>query len=128
MKAKTITDEEVELLKVASLPNRPTAPEEYGGSGFSAREMKEAFDRLPLYLMQRFNELIDDISAEGADSVAHAIKVGLGEEVSLRDFIDWFGSGKILAYIPVGDGNLAYFLANLRKDIDRCLEKLELES
>ena len=126
MKAKTIKNEEIEALKVASLPNRPTAPEEYGGVGFSAREMKEAFDRLPLYLLERYNELIDDISAEGEDSVAHAIKIGLGESVSLRDFIDWFSSGKILAFIPVADGNLAYYLANLRKDIDRCLDELGL--
>ncbi len=126
MKAKTIKNEEIEALKVASLPNRPTAPEEYGGVGFSAREMKEAFDRLPLYLLERYNELIDDISAEGEDSVAHAIKIGLGESVSLRDFIDWFSSGKILAFIPVADGNLAYYLVNLRKDIDRCLDELGL--
>ncbi len=125
MKAKIIKNEEIESLKVAALPNRPTAPEEYGGSGFSAREMKEAFDRLPLYLMEKYNELISDIEAEGEDSVAHSIKIGLGEKISLRDFIDWFSNGKILSFIPAGDGNLAQFLTQLRADVDECLARLE---
>ena len=127
MKAQKISTEQIEGLRVASLPNRPTAPEEYGGVGYSAKEMKEAFDRLPLFLLEKFNELVDDISAEGEDSIAHQIKIGLGNQISLRDFIDWFSSGVILSFIPVAEETLAHFLANLRRDLDRCLKELGLD-
>lgn len=124
MKAQTILTEDIEALKVSSLPNRPTAPEEYGGVGFSAKQMKEAFDALPLYIIERFNELIDDIVTEGEDSISHVIKVGLGEEVSLYDFADWFYDGRILSFIPYGGTTLADFLDALRNDVDRCINEL----
>lgn len=127
MKAQKITDEEIEQLKVANLPNRPTAPEEYGGAGFSAKEMKEAFDRLPLYVMGKYNDLVDDITAEGEDSISGTIKIGLGEDITLRDFISWFSDGRILTFIPAGGENLALYLAGIRKDVDNCLDVLGLK-
>ncbi len=127
MKAQKITDEEIEQLKISNLPNRPTAPEEYGGAGYSAKEMKEAFDRLPLYVMEKYNDLVDDITAEGEDSVSNAIKIGLGEDITLRDFIDWFSDGRILSYIPAGGETLALYLASIRKDVDNCLDVLGLK-
>ena len=51
MKAKKIMDSDISALKVASLPTRPTAPKEYGGMGYKATEMKEAFDKLPEYII-----------------------------------------------------------------------------
>ena len=125
MRIQKIKDEELEPLKIASLPNRPTAPEEYGGVGYSAKDMKGAFDRLPLFLAGKFNELLEDIEAEGEDSIAYAIKIGLGESISLRDFIDWFSTGQILAFIPTGEESLAAFLTALRRDVDKCLNALE---
>ena len=79
MKAKKITEKEIKGLKVASLPTRPTAPASLGGKGYTAKEMKEAFDRLPTYIIERFNLLISDIEAVGEDSLAGAIKTDLME-------------------------------------------------
>ncbi len=62
MTTSKITDSEIESLKVASLPTRPTAPTAFGGKGYTATEMKEAFDKLPLKIIENFNALIDDIA------------------------------------------------------------------
>ena len=61
MNTRKITDSEVESLKVASLPTRPTAPQAFGGKGFTATEMKEAFDKLGLRIIKEFNTLIDEV-------------------------------------------------------------------
>ena len=128
MKSHTITNEEIEALKVASLPNRPTAPEEYGGHGFTAKEMKEAFDRLPLYLVDRLNDLIDAIETERSDSVLRSIKLGVGNGMTLYDFLLLFETGQILSIIPMGDENLSFYLVRLRRDVDRCLAALGLNN
>ena len=51
MKSKKITDGDINDKKVASLPTRPTAPAAFGGKGYTATELKEAFDSLPLFLV-----------------------------------------------------------------------------
>lgn len=61
MTTQKITDSEIEPLKVASLPTRPTAPTAFGGKGYTATEMKEAFDKLPLRIIKEFNSLIGEI-------------------------------------------------------------------
>ncbi len=63
MQSKQISDSEISSLKIASLPTRPTAPEAYGGGGMTASDMKNAFDRLPLFIIEKFNLLIEDIEA-----------------------------------------------------------------
>lgn len=63
MKTNKITDSEIESLKIASLPTRPTAPTAFGGKGYTATEMKAAFDRLPLRICEAFNSLIDDVES-----------------------------------------------------------------
>lgn len=75
MKSKRITEDEIKTLKVAYLPLRPTAPSTNGGLGYTASQMKAAFDKLPLFLVDRVNDLIDDleeleakISGEETDS------------------------------------------------------------
>ena len=74
MNTKKIPDSEIESLKVASLPTRPTAPTAFGGKGYTATQMKEAFDKLPLRIIEEFNLLIDEIK-NGA----------LGEEICKRE-------------------------------------------
>lgn len=65
MNTKKITDSEIEALKIASLPTRPTAPTSFGGRGYTATEMKEAFDKLPLRIAEGFNSLIGEIENGG---------------------------------------------------------------
>ena len=61
MNTKKITDTEIASLKVSSLPTRPTAPNAFGGKGYTATEMKAAFDKLPLRIIEGFNSLIEEI-------------------------------------------------------------------
>ena len=61
MITKKILDSEIESLKVASQPTRPTAPVAFGGKGYTATEMKAAFDKLPLRIIEEFNSLISEI-------------------------------------------------------------------
>jgi hypothetical protein len=73
MTCKKITDSEISERLVASLPTRPNAPISFGGRGFSAAEMKSAFDRLGLLIAERFNALLDDIQS---GSLAAELRVG----------------------------------------------------
>ncbi len=58
-----ILPSEIADLKIASLPTRPTAPTTFGGMGYSAADMKAAFDALPLFIIERLNALIDDVAS-----------------------------------------------------------------
>ena len=62
MNTTKILPSEITQLKVASLPSRPTASADVGGRGYTATQMKEAFDRLPLFIIERLNDLIDELS------------------------------------------------------------------
>ena len=68
MNATKILNSEIESLKISSLPARPTAPTAFGGKGYTSKEMKEAFDKLPLFIIERFNRLIEDITSKGENS------------------------------------------------------------
>ena len=63
MKATKITNADITPLRVSSLPSRPTAPKAYGGLGYTAAQMKSAFDAFPMFLANKFNALMTDITA-----------------------------------------------------------------
>lgn len=60
MSSPLIEESEIKDLLVSSLPTRPTAPSAFGGKGYTVSEMKEAFDKLPLFIIEKFNSLIND--------------------------------------------------------------------
>lgn len=124
MKATTITDTDASAARISSLPNRPTAPKEYGGAGLSSSQLKEYFDSYPELLRERFNLLLDDISADGEDSIIRVIKSGFSEGVTLYEFIQAFRDGRILAWMPLGTGTLLTELNKLRTELNSCLERL----
>ncbi len=123
MKAQKILAEDVAVRTVSSLPARPTAPRETGGRGYTAREMRAAFDRLPLYIIERFNNLIEDIEAVGEGSLAAAIRTGITGSHTLCDLFGDIVSGKMASYMTVGDKTLEYVLTEIQKK----LEALEVE-
>jgi hypothetical protein len=117
MKATKMLTEEVSPLSVSSLPTHPTAPSGLGGKGYTSADMKAAFDRLPLLIIERFNALIDDISANGEGSLASAVLTGIENGHTLFDLFCDIQSGNLAAYLIVGDKSLSAKLAELETRI-----------
>ncbi len=121
MLSSKIKESEVAPLTVASLPTRPTAPTALGGKGYTSLQMKEAFDRLPLFIIERFNQLYDDITAEKDESIANLIDTGIKEGHNLRELFDDITGGELASYMTVFNTTLSEFLGELRRDVDRLL-------
>lgn len=120
MNTKKITDSEISNLKISSLPTRPTLPTQYGGRGFTSVEMKEAFDALPLFLVEKFNSLIDDVKGEGEASIASEINTGIESAPKLSDIFTDVLTGRLLEYLVAFEGeSLALYLSRLRADLDK---------
>ena len=124
MTTTRIGENEIENLKVSSLPTRPTAPASLGGLGYTAAEMKAAFDALPLLIVSRFNSLINDIVRYGEDSLADAIPTGLSSGVTLHGFFEDVANGNLAGYLTVGEVSLATELAELRARISALEDKV----
>ena len=124
MKATKITDGEISDMRVSSLPTRPTAPTAFGGKGYTAQELKAAFDRLPLYIIEKYNELIDDISGTEDGSILDAVKTGISDDHALSDFFTDLKNGNLLAYTAAPEGTLAEYLLSLRTDINKIADSL----
>lgn len=125
MKTQKITEEEIQDMKISSLPTRPTAPSSLGGRGYTSREMRGAFDKLSLYIIKRFNMLLEDVCAVGENSMAGAIKTEISEGHSLANMFSDIPSGRFSEYLSVGEVSLAYKLAELNDRITRLEEGKE---
>ena len=123
MKSKKIEKNEYEALTVSSLPSNPTAKVGYGGLGFSATQMKAAFDALPIFIIDRLNMLIADICEAPTKSVSTQIKTGIGGEAhTLFNLFTDIESGRFASYLFVGEGTLANEIADIKERI-RALEE-----
>ena len=127
MKSKKITDADIADIKISNLPTRPTSPQAFGGKGYTASDMKDAFDKLPLFIIEKYNGLIDDITGDIGESVADAIKTGLGGAHTLSDMFSDIASGNFILYAAAPEGNLGEYLLKLRADINTIAEKLNTD-
>ena len=120
MQTKYILDTDYQGLTISSLPSNPTAKVNYGGLGYSANDMKAAFDALPLFIIDRLNSLITDISEPiPEDSISGTIKTGIGgESHTLADLFADITSGAIASYLTVGENSLASEIAKIRERLD----------
>ena len=125
MKAKKINGGEIAEMKIAALPSRPCAPSSFGGRGYTSVEMKAAFDRLPLYIIDRLNALLDDISADGEDSVAGEIKTGIAEGHTLKMLFSDLTDGSASSYIAVLGTTLAEWAAEVSEELRAIRERLD---
>ena len=117
MKTIKITEGEIAPLRVSALPSRPTAPTSFGGKGYTATQMKEAFDRLPLLIIKRLNSLIDDINDE-ENGITLNIPTGIKADHTLRDLFEDILTGEIGNYLAVHGNSLAGYLSRLREELD----------
>lgn len=126
MNTYKIIESEIADLKISSLPRRPTAPVAYGGRGYTQDQMKAAFDKLPLLIIERFNSLIDDIEREGEGSVTESIKTGLDENHALKNFFDDVKNGNLASYLVVGDATLIEKIYQLSSELESIKQQLNL--
>ena len=117
MKTKAINEEDIFELRISSLPTKPTAPRSTGGMGYGAKEMKAAFDRLPLYIIDRFNDLVEDILALGDDSLCGAIMTGIKDNHTLSRLFADVKSGELASYLTVHDKSLAMEINEIKAEI-----------
>lgn len=61
MAIQPITESEIALSAVSSLPSRPNAGVAFGGRGMTPRELKAAFDRLPRLAIDKINEILASV-------------------------------------------------------------------
>ena len=122
MNTKKITDAEIAPLKIASLPTRPTAPTAFGGKGYTSTQMKEAFDKLSLLIIERFNSLLDEISS--IDGIAADIKTGFNDTHTLKDLFGEIKSGEFAAYLTVSEATLASEIAAIKLELSDIKEML----
>ena len=122
MNSKKITESDISAMKISSLPTRPTAPTEFGGKGYTASELKAAFDKLPLYIIENYNTLIDDICAPHGSSVSGSMLTGITDSHTLEDLFADIMSGHFSDYLRVFDKTLTEFLSKLRSDVDALME------
>ncbi len=83
MAIQLIRESEITPLAVASLPGRPNATPEFGGRGYTPKELKEAFDKLPRLAIARLNGIIESILS---GDVVNDIPMESGEG-TLGDFL-----------------------------------------
>lgn len=116
MNTTKILDSEINDLKISSLPSRPTAPTAFGGKGYTAAEMKAAFDKLSLFIIERFNMLLDDVCAEGDGSLADEIPTGISEGHSLSRLFSDIVNGDMPLYLSMGDESLSDMKTRLAEE------------
>ena len=118
MKAKEILNSDISDMRIASLPTRPTAPRHLGGKGYGATEMKEAFDKLPLYIIEKYNELISDVHRYGEDSLASAIPSGIKSGHTLHSLFEDVQTGELATYFSFLGKSLLAHIISLYGEID----------
>ena len=124
MTTTKILSTEIQSRKVSSLPSRPTSPTSLGGYGYTSTQLKEAFDKLPLLIAERFNALLDDIKADGDNSLAGAIPTGIKDGHTLASLFADIASGAIADYLAVGGESLTEALFSLGERISILEEKM----
>lgn len=122
MNARKILNDEISPLKVSSLPNRPSAPVSFGGKGYTAEEIKAAFDKLPLFIIEMFNTLIDDVDAVGEESLAGSVKTGIFEGHTLYNMLCDIKNGDFSSYLKTSGGTLETELSEIKERLGRLEE------
>ena len=124
MNTTLIQSSEYEALKISSLPTSPTADVNYGGYGYSASEMKAAFDALPLFILAKLNTLITDILAEPNESVAASMKTGISDSHTLSKLFEDVKDGSFASYLDVGGESLLEALVSIKNELNAIKAKL----
>lgn len=124
MSIQKITQGELLSTGVRSLPNRPSSPSLYSGRTLSATELKEAFDKLPTLIAERFNALLEAAGLydeeHPCERLSELIATGLEESPSLAAFFEDVKNGNLALYLSLdGEAALATVIEEMRREIAR---------
>ena len=126
MTIEPISESEISALRISSLPTRPTAPTAFGGRGYTASEMKAAFDMLPLFIIERLNALISYIKADPEQSsVAGDILTGLSEGHTLYDLFGEIRDGTLGDRLSVLGEALPVAISDIKLGLVELNNKME---
>lgn len=125
MKAKKIYNSDIADILISSLPSRPTAPRELGGRGYGAAEMKAAFDRLPLCIIEHYNALLSDVESFGENSMAAAVPTGIKDAHTLHDLFEDIRTGELATYFGILGKSLLSHLISIYAELDLLRSKLD---
>ena len=117
MNAEKISTSDIKGKTISSLPSCPTNQTSFGGLGYSSANMKRAFDEIPLLIIDRFNTLLDDISAEPADSISATMKTGIYNTHTLARFFADIKNGNVATYLKVNGTSLSNELLKIKEAI-----------
>lgn len=117
MTVTKINEADIRDLRVASLPSRPTAPTSFGGAGYTAKQMKEAFDKLPLFIISKFNALLDDLRRSDGGGIDGAIPSGIADGHTLRDALEDIKTGAFADYLNVLGKTLSETVLDIKSSI-----------
>lgn len=118
-----IKPEAVETLGVSSLPTSPTSPSA-NGSGYSATQMKQAFDRLSVHIIEHYNLLINALHSDPEVSIMAEMLTGISKEHTLSDLIRDITEGDFVYYLKLGNRSIAEEIYALSDRISRLEEKI----
>jgi hypothetical protein len=93
--------------------------------GYGAQEMKAAFDKLPLKIIEHFNALISDVESLGDNSLAAAMPTGIKDEHTLYTLFEDIRTGELAAYFSILGKSLLAHLISIYSELDRINIRLE---
>ena len=121
-----IAPEKIKELSISSLPTYPNTPAAAGGAGYSSADIKQSFDALTLYVIEKYNELIDAIKTEGEGNITEEIHTGLGSGHTLHKLLSDIFSGSFAIYMRVNGTSLTTVLNRLDVRLKKVEEELGL--
>lgn len=86
--------------------------------------MKEAFDKLPLYIIECYNELLSDVTDLGENSLAGAIPTGIKEDHTLSALFEDIGSGELATYFGFLGKSLLSHVIGIYGELDALKTRL----
>ena len=95
------------------MPNLPYAS---GGINYSSSDLREAFDKLPLLIVERLNSLISEIEDS---SVCESIETGIMDSHTLADMFNDIKIGNFVWYLTMDGEPVSTILYGIMERLDR---------
>ena len=86
--------------------------------------MKAAFDRLPVFIIEKFNSLLDDIVSTDSGSLSASVPTGIRSAHTLKILFADIVNGVFSTYLSIGDETLAEMKIRLAYEVEKISEHI----